>query len=167
MCSPKKDLTKFSHNIYKNDPILFKSYIGKEAKITTDNKSVYTGVVYTVDPVSESIVLLNTEEDDHHNLQIIFGHAVQNVELTTETETQISELFQASIDHFSPSELTKKKNIVKQHLLKNMFPVRDVNDILYIEDSVSIKPPYNAENCVCTNSIILSRIQDILCSVEK
>lgn len=50
--STETDLTKFSHNIYKNNPLLFKSYVGREVKITADN-SLYTGIVYTVDPVSE------------------------------------------------------------------------------------------------------------------
>lgn len=167
MCSQKQDLTKFSHNIYKNNPLLFKSYVGKEAKITTDNASVCTGIVYTVDPVSESVVLLRTEEDNRYNLQIVFGHAIQNIELISQAETHLPELFQTSTDKFSPSDLKKRKNIVKQYLLENRFPVTDVNDILYIEDSVSIKPPYDAEHCICTNSIILSRIQNILRSVKE
>lgn len=53
VCSTEEDSDKFCHNIYKNNPLLFKSYIGKEAKITTDDGSVHTGIVYTVDPVSE------------------------------------------------------------------------------------------------------------------
>ncbi|KAK2576021.1 hypothetical protein KPH14_007373 [Odynerus spinipes] len=167
MCSPKKDLTKFVHNTHQKDPLAFKSFIGTEVKVKTDNTSVHTGILYTMDPVSGSVVLLCNKEDNRYNLQLVFGHAIKEIEYTTKTKTHIPELFQNSTDQFSLSDLTKKKNIVKQHLLENRFPVTDVNDILYIEDSVSIKPPYTADHCVCTNSIILSRIQNILRSVKK
>jgi len=43
----------FSHLVYKNDPILFDSYIGKKVKITMKDENFYCGIVYTVDPVSE------------------------------------------------------------------------------------------------------------------
>lgn len=76
------------------------------------------------------------------------------------------ELFQVSINQLSLSDITKRKNIVKQYLLENRFPVTDINDILYIEDSVSIKPPYDTEHCESTNAIILNRIQNILRSVK-
>ncbi|XP_046833178.1 gem-associated protein 6-like [Vespa crabro] len=167
MCSTEEDSNKFSHSIYKNNPLLFKSYVGKEAKVTTDNGSIHTGIVYTVDPVSESIVLLQIKEDDHQNLQIVFGHAIKNIELTTQTETPLPELFQVSINQLSLADIIKRKNIVKQYLLENRFPVTDTNDILYIEDSVSIKPPYDAEHCISTNTIILNRIQNILRSIKE
>lgn len=77
------------------------------------------------------------------------------------------ELFQVSINRLSLSDITKRKDIVKKYLLENRFPVTDTNDILYIEDSVSIKPPYDAEHCVSTNAIILNRIQNILRSIKE
>jgi len=43
----------FSHLVYKNNPILFDSYIGKKVKITMKDENFYCGIVYTVDPVSE------------------------------------------------------------------------------------------------------------------
>ncbi|XP_014604527.1 PREDICTED: gem-associated protein 6-like [Polistes canadensis] len=165
-CSTKTDLTKFSHNIYKNNPLLFKSYIGREVKITADN-SLYTGIVYTVDPVSESVVLLQTKEENHHNLKLVFGHAIKNIELTEQAETSLPELFQLSTNQLSLPDIKKRKNIVKEYLLKSRFPVIDIDDILYIEDSVSIKPPYDAEHCVSTNVIVLNRIQDILRSIKE
>lgn len=52
--SLQEDNLNFSHKVYKNDPILFNSYVGKEVKITTKDEDVY-GIVYTVDPVSERL----------------------------------------------------------------------------------------------------------------
>lgn len=45
----------FSHKIYKNDPLLFKSYVGKEVNISTEDNNTISGIVYTVDPVSERL----------------------------------------------------------------------------------------------------------------
>lgn len=45
----------FSHKIYKNDPLLFKSYVGKKVNVLTEDNSTISGIVYTVDPVSERL----------------------------------------------------------------------------------------------------------------
>lgn len=45
----------FVHKIYKNDPLLFKSYVGKEVNISTEDNNTISGIVYTVDPVSERL----------------------------------------------------------------------------------------------------------------
>lgn len=45
----------FSHKIYKNDPILFNNFVGKEIKITIKDEDVHRGIVYTIDPVSERL----------------------------------------------------------------------------------------------------------------
>lgn len=54
MSSEEEDLNSL-HKVYKNDPILFISYVGKEVKITTKDENVYHGIVYTLDPVSERL----------------------------------------------------------------------------------------------------------------
>lgn len=43
------------HKIYTSDPIVFKQYVNKKVIITTDDCHVCTGIVYTVDPVSERL----------------------------------------------------------------------------------------------------------------
>lgn len=47
--------SNFSHKIYKNDPILFNSYVGKETKISMKDEKIHHGIVYTIDPVSERL----------------------------------------------------------------------------------------------------------------
>lgn len=54
MNTQKEDLN-FSHQVYKNDPILLKSYVGKKVEITMTDENVHCGVVYTIDPVSERL----------------------------------------------------------------------------------------------------------------
>ncbi|XP_025075654.1 gem-associated protein 6-like [Pogonomyrmex barbatus] len=81
---------------------------------------------------------------------------------TLEAKKLVPELFVSSSAKLSRMALTERKNIVMQLLLDNRFPVREENDNLLIEDNIWIQPPYYPENCVCTNSIILSKVQNIL-----
>lgn len=155
----QEDSLDLLHEVYKNDPILFNSYVGKEVKITTKDEDII-GIIYTVDPVSKSIVLLQSGTARQYRLKIIFNHAIKNMEVISETEKILPELFVPA--KLSQEMVTKRKGIVLQLLLDNRFPVKEENDILMIEDTLSIEPPYYPENCICTNSIILTKIQNIL-----
>lgn len=53
--SSEEDNLNSLHKVYTNDPLLFMTYVGKEVKITTKDKNVYYGIVYTLDPVSERL----------------------------------------------------------------------------------------------------------------
>ncbi|XP_029159764.1 gem-associated protein 6-like [Nylanderia fulva] len=156
--SSQEDNLDFLHKVYKNDPILFNSYVGKEVKITTKDEDII-GTIYTVDPVSESFVLLQSDTTMQHRLKIIFNHAIKNIEVISETKKILPELF---LPEKLSQEVVKRKGIVLQLLLDNRFPVKEENDVLMIEDTVSIEPPYYPENCTCSNSIILTKIQNIL-----
>lgn len=46
---------QFSHNIFQSDPLRFKSYINKKVSVLTEDGNTQTGIVYTVDPVSERL----------------------------------------------------------------------------------------------------------------
>lgn len=52
--SAQEDLN-FSHQVYKNEPILFESYVGKKVKIVMKDDNTHCGIIYTVDPVSERL----------------------------------------------------------------------------------------------------------------
>jgi len=101
-----------------------------------------------------SIVLLQSK--------ISISQVIKNIEVILETKTVLPELFSSSPVKLSQMMITKRKDIVMQLLLDNRFPVKEEDDILLIEDTVLIKPPYYPENCTCTNSVILSKIQNIL-----
>lgn len=53
--STQEEITDSSYKLNKNSPTLFNSYIGKETTVTTTDKNIHYGVVYTVDPVSERL----------------------------------------------------------------------------------------------------------------
>ncbi|XP_020282080.1 gem-associated protein 6-like, partial [Pseudomyrmex gracilis] len=159
----QEENTEFLHNVYKNDPILFVNYVGKEVKIITKDENIHSGIVYTIDPVSDSIVLLHTTKSTKYSLKIIFGHAVKNINVIAETTTIIPELFLQNLPckELSQELIAKRKDIVVKVLSDSRFPVSEKNNTLLIEDIMVIEPPYYPENCKCNNSIVLSRIQNI------
>lgn len=115
-----------------------------------------------------SIVLLQPEKPLTYCLKIISDHSVKNIEVTSEEEKMMPELFPPSSTKVSQVTITERKNIVKQLLLENRFPIKEEGHTLKIlEDIVTIEPPYYRENCTCTNNIILNRIQNILAHVNN
>ncbi|XP_060814326.1 gem-associated protein 6-like [Bombus pascuorum] len=154
----------FSHKIYKNDPLLFKSYVGKEVNISTEDNNTISGFVYTVDPVSESIVLL--QGCQQNNLKIVFGHAIKNIEISPNQLCELPQLFMNAPTSILRSTVEKRKSAVIKLLQENRFPVKEQNDILTIENVLSIKPPYEPADCICDNSIILGRIQNLLSRIQ-
>ncbi|XP_043251773.1 gem-associated protein 6-like [Colletes gigas] len=153
----------WSHNIYKNYPLLFKSYLGMEVDILTVDGTTASGVVYTVDPVSESVVLLRTCQQNY--LKIVFGHAIKNIKIRSDKPHDLPELFMNAPTNLLQSSLEERKNAVIKMLQENRLSVKEDEDILTIENVLSIKPPYEPNDCVCTNSIILGRIQNLLARV--
>ncbi|XP_076299685.1 gem-associated protein 6 [Lasioglossum baleicum] len=154
----------FSHTIYKNDPLLFKSYVGKEIRILNKDDSTVSGIVYTVDPVSESIVLL--QGCLRNDIKLVFGHVIKSVEVCSDELHELPELFMNPPTCLLQSTLDERKNAVIKMLRENRFPIKEKENILMIEDVLSIKPPYKPDDCISANSIILGRIQSLLSCVE-
>ncbi|XP_014469801.1 PREDICTED: gem-associated protein 6-like [Dinoponera quadriceps] len=167
MTTQEEEDSVFSHKIYKNDPILFNSYVGKDSKITMKDEDSHCGIVYTIDPVSDSVVLLQPKEAAKYNLKIISGHSIKSIEVISETDRNVPDLFLLSSTKVSQEKVTERKNTIKQLLLEKRFPIREEGDVLKIEDSVVIEPPYFPENCTCANSIIFNRIKSILTCINN
>ncbi|XP_017885146.1 gem-associated protein 6-like [Ceratina calcarata] len=156
----------FSHEVYKNDPLLFKSYIGMEVDILTVDGDTISGIAYTVDPVSKSVVVVSLPEGRQRTgLKIVFGHTIKSISICSNEpcrRRQIPELFTNAPKDIVRTMLETRKAAAIGILVENRFPVKEQNDILTIEDVLSIKPPYEPTDCISANSIILSRIQNIL-----
>ncbi|KAJ8674238.1 hypothetical protein QAD02_005500 [Eretmocerus hayati] len=155
--------TSFTHNIYSSDPILFRDYINKKVTVTTHDANTFSGVVYTVDPVSESVILIQPAENkEKSSLKIIIGSAIKSIDCCFDSEILLPDLFAAPSVRLSEEELKTRKQAVYKLLSDNRFPVKEEEAVLLIEDTVRIEPPYRSENCMCSNSIILKRIQTLL-----
>lgn len=163
--SATKEELRFSHNVFKNDPLLYKSYVGNEVNVTTETGEICSGIVYTVDPVSESVVLIQLGEK--MRLKLILGHAIKNVEVTKKCDLELPELFMnLQLKKMSRSTIEERKRTVKELFAKNRLQVKENKDVLTVENVATINPPYEPENCMSSNSIVLARIQALLSQIQ-
>lgn len=75
---------------------------------------------------------------------------------------RLPQFFSISHHPMTDVELSIRRVEIKKLFTHNRFPVIENNDVLEIEGMLFIEPPYNLENCICTNPIILNRVYDIL-----
>ncbi|XP_032881668.1 gem-associated protein 6 [Amblyraja radiata] len=159
----------------ENKPLDWEKYLNKEVKVTADEKNTYQGWVFTVDPVSGSIVLVNFVAAGKVSVVTVMGHAIQAVELINEGETntteKLSSLFMPAPSRtYSSEELQHRKCRLKSWLEKNLIPVREQGEeshLLCVAGVLTVSPPYNAEDCNSSNEIILSRVQSLInCNPE-
>ncbi|XP_041362767.1 gem-associated protein 6-like [Gigantopelta aegis] len=157
------------HPVFHKDPEDWMQYVYKQVRVLTADGVEHIGWVYTIDPVSETFVLVQFV-DDQPQLDILMGHAVTKVividENTEAHKEKLDCLFRPDMFPAMSSEDVKKQQmLVKSWLDKNRVPVQvsGVGDeLLMISDALVIEPPYGVGNCCSTNEIILSRIQGLL-----
>ncbi|XP_038660353.1 gem-associated protein 6 isoform X3 [Scyliorhinus canicula] len=151
-------------------PLEWEKYLNKEVKVTADEKNAYQGWVFTVDPVSGSIVLVNFVDTGKVSVVTIMGHAIQTVELIREGENNTTEKLSAlfmpvAAKVYSNEELGQRKSSLKSWLEKNRIPVTEQGDqhtVLCVAGVLTVSPPYNPEDCNSSNEIILSRVQSLI-----
>ncbi|KAL1006180.1 hypothetical protein UPYG_G00068910 [Umbra pygmaea] len=149
-------------------PLEWCKYVNKEVKVKANEKQQYVGWVFTVDPVSASIVLVTFQEKGGTStVRVVMGHAVQEVEVlqegNDETAKQLRNLFmpQGARD-LSTEELRFKKESLRQWLEKNRIPVEEEGEMLRVANVLSVGAPYGAEDCSSSNEIILARVQSLV-----
>lgn len=159
-----------AHPIFNHDPGEWMQYVNREVCVSTEKDKTYSGWVYTIDPVSHSVVLANFDNDDKIKMTVVMGHTIQNFVVINDNsdkhKSELERLFKSKeMLDASPEELKKKQEKLKSWLLKNRIPVR-MSDMdseqLTIADALTIDPPYEAENCCSTNEIILGRVQGLI-----
>lgn len=158
------------HPIFKKDPSDWMQCIGTHVEIITRDGGLHSGSVYTVDPVSESVVLATVPADqsDKLNMEIILGHAIQSwTPLSTERPVlNMDNIFKPKkLSNISSAEMKLYQERLRSWLLKNRLPVAVCEknpSVLIVADILRIEEPYTAENCLCTNEIVLGRIQGLI-----
>ena len=67
-----------SHVIFKKDPEDWLQYVYKQVTVFTEDSAEHTGWVFTIDPVSESVVLAQFNAEGNTGFEIIRGSSVTN-----------------------------------------------------------------------------------------
>ncbi|XP_052815931.1 gem-associated protein 6-like [Mya arenaria] len=157
------------HPIFTKDPEEWMQFVYKKVSLVTDDGVEHVGLVYTVDPVSETFVLVNFDGEDV-KVNIVVGHCVKAVSVLIED----SEMYKQRLDRlFRPiaaskmteEEIRNQQTVVRMWLLKNRLPVEvsgPQGENLSVAEALVIQPPYGPDNCVSNNEIILGKIQGLI-----
>lgn len=108
------------------------------------------------------MILIQQEDNKKFNAKVLVGHSIDKIELTTNAGMNLPEFFPMTQLNLSPIQLTERKEAIKKLMIEKRLSIKDNNGVLIIENMLSIEPPYQIENCICSNAIIMSRIQNIL-----
>nr|KAG5704116.1 hypothetical protein BaRGS_009646 [Batillaria attramentaria] len=146
-------------------------YVYKQVSVVTEDEEEHVGWVYTIDPVSQTFVLVQFL-DDNRQVLILPGTSVTKVTVLAESadsdgiKEKLDALFRPQTEAlFSEEELRGRKQKLKMWLEKNRLPVQvtgSKGEVLTISDALMIQPPYDVNDCHSTNEIILGRIQGLI-----
>ncbi|NWU72105.1 GEMI6 protein, partial [Pterocles burchelli] len=154
----------------RKSPLDWETYVNKMVKVAAIEKHEYEGWVLTVDPISASIVLATSQENEKVSISVVLGHAVQEVEILKEGDDEMKQWLSCIFvpeesKTYSPEELEKKKNNLKTWLETNHIPVTEQGEsgrTLCVAGVLTVDPPYGPEECSSSNEIILSRVQGLI-----
>ena len=165
-----------NHPIFTKDPQDWKDYIYKEVCVESIDGKKHVGWVYTIDPVSETIVLIRFREDKNVDLELILGHTAQTISIINDNtdslhRDELDYMFRPRpVRQYSETEMNRRKEKLKNWLIQNRLPVivtGKKDEILTISDALYIEPPYGIDTCQSTNEIILGRIQDLISNMPE
>ncbi|XP_071501495.1 gem-associated protein 6-like [Diadema antillarum] len=158
----------------KMDAISWQKLVYKKVRVQAAHKYSYTGWIYTIDPVSKSILLADFDtksSDGQIPLTVVLGQEISHVHILEEDidkhKISLDQLFhcQSHEPSLSKEEISAKKQKLKEWLELHRVPVTESGkdgELLNVSQVLTIEPPYSAENCVCTNEIILARVQALV-----
>lgn len=161
------------HPIFTKDPNEWVRLVNNQVRVRTEDDRDHIGFVYTVDPVSESIVLvtdLNKIDSNKIAMKLLMGPSVRSVEVISEGNKEICQCFDnlfrpAVAEKLNPEALAVRMQRLKLWLEKHRLPVSisgSDGQSLTIADALTVCPPYTEHSCLSTNEIILARIQELI-----
>ncbi|XDV51120.1 hypothetical protein PO909_020059 [Leuciscus waleckii] len=151
-------------------PQQWQEFVNQEVCVTAHDQQSFEGRVFTVDPVSASVVLVSFPETKRPSVKVILGHAVTDVQIlgsgTKESESRMKSLFLPDRTQvLSADELKSRRENLRVWLEKNRVPVTEDGDDLRVASVLTISAPYSTGDCTCANEIILARVQSLVESV--
>ncbi|XP_053713766.1 gem-associated protein 6 [Synchiropus splendidus] len=148
-------------------PLKWNRYVNRHVTVRTVKDDGLRGWLVTVDPVTSSLVLVNFEEGCGPHVQVVMGHAVQQVEVLQEADPEMSARLQSlfrppEVTGLDPEERRRRCEQVRSWLEANRIPVEEEGEELRVAGVLTLVAPYRPEDCRSTNQIILDRVQRLL-----
>ncbi|CAF0923133.1 unnamed protein product [Didymodactylos carnosus] len=169
------------HEIYSFDVERYYELLNLLVEINCIGGRQYRGRLYTVDPVTQCLVLF--EIDDNNNSAHV--HIIMHpdiIELIIIDDTPISSAIYdlylkskktnaitdqvTSLNTINADAISERLNKVRTYLTSKRIPFQEKTEnqliSLVIHNVVNILPPYTSESVIGTNEIVLSRIKNII-----
>nr|XP_003199591.3 gem-associated protein 6 [Danio rerio] len=150
-------------------PRQWQEFINQEVCVSARDQHSFTGRVFTVDPVSASVVLVSLDEAERPAVTLVLGHAVSDVQvLSAGSEQTLSRMRSVFLQTHTPThtlsadELQRRRESVRRWLQDNRIPVQEDGELLRVAHALTISAPYRPGDCSCANQIILARVQSLL-----
>ncbi|XP_063222646.1 gem-associated protein 6-like isoform X2 [Bacillus rossius redtenbacheri] len=149
------------------NPLELKNFVQKYVEIGTIDGKKYVGTVFTVDPITTSIILMNQEEGKV-GLSLFPGQNIESLELRTSgCVPDLEHLFPSGGATCNTEEVESRAARLVAWLVQNRVPVRQDGPVLRLEDVLEIHPPYGAGQCYSTNETVLSRVQVLVSGMPE
>ncbi|XP_050710333.1 gem-associated protein 6-like [Eriocheir sinensis] len=156
-----------SHKIFTGDPVHQHSLIHRRVTVTTTDLKEHTGWVYTIDPVSESVILVNFNGEEKE-VNIVWGYNVKSVTPLESTPPPglaeaVDSIFRKEQVHYSNQELTARRESLCVWLAENRVPytVKDDMSIQVLQVAL-IRTPYDAGAVECHNEVVLDKVMRLV-----
>ncbi|XP_032804342.1 gem-associated protein 6 isoform X2 [Petromyzon marinus] len=156
-------------------PLRWQELLHRHVRVCADEGVQREGWVYTVDPVSASIMLVTQPSPGSPELTLctVMGHAVRSVVETrapggdaAATSECPSMLFRPAARHrpsLGAEEVASRRQALLVWLRRNHVPVEERGDELLVAGGVlSVAPPYGPDDCSSANEIILERVRRLV-----
>ncbi|XP_037780030.1 gem-associated protein 6-like [Penaeus monodon] len=157
-----------THAVFTNDPVRQHAMIHRRVLVTTTDNQEYMGWVHTIDPVSESVILVEFGENGSTEVIIVSGYNVKNIAVQDDKPSPslvsaIDNLFRKEQIHYSSQELTARRESLCVWLAENRVPytVRDDMSVEVLQTAV-IAQPYEPGSVQCTNEVVLDKVMKLV-----
>uniref|UniRef100_T1IQP5 AD domain-containing protein n=1 Tax=Strigamia maritima TaxID=126957 RepID=T1IQP5_STRMM len=157
-----------SHYVFQNNPTELRKFLYKQVVVDVCNEKQETGWVYTIDPVSGSVILVNFINNRPKDYTIVLGHSVKNISIINDNIDQ----YKSELDKLcgnqeklvqTTGELEARKDKIKNWFNKNRIPFEEKsNGDLSIMDALTLSSPYLHTNCTSANTIVLGKVQGLI-----
>ena len=143
---------------------------GQRVSVTLANGRTCTGVIYTIDPVSEAFYIATQRARRRHAMVIVMKHAIRSVEVagacSEEELDRIIALYNSPAVHRPTATDAKRLRSLENWLKQNRIPFTlaktGQHEELVAMGCVTIAPPYTQLSCKSTNDIVLARMCDLI-----
>ena len=148
---------------------------GQCVNVTQANGHICTGVIYTIDPVSEAYYIAIKGAKRRPAMVVIMKHAIKTVEVTgacgkVELD-RIHGFYNSSTVHNPIKTDDKRLRSLEGWLKRHRVPFYTTAattgqcEELVVMGCVTVAPPYTRLSCKSTNDVVLARISDLIGSM--